>query len=247
MVELSVFLKSLNAALTAETCYLAGGFGQRLTNPMTDWYNVNYAWNKANKIIIDVHSNTNPITYGFDCICLVKACLWSYAANPKKPYGATKYESNGVPDCSIETFYKNCYDLSDDFSVDPEPGEILFYDSSFSHVGVSIGGGYVVEATPAWKCGVQKTLLPNRLNPEAVPVRKWWKHGKSKYINYNISKPDPEPVQDWEALYKKIQTEYTALQNQIKTLQANNGNLTVENALLKERLNKIKEVASYES
>lgn len=247
MVELSNFLKSLTAALTAETCYLAGGFGQRLTNPMTDWYNVNYSWNKTNKIIIDAHSNTDPITYGFDCICLIKAALWNFSANPKKTYGGTKYESNSVPDCSIETFYKNCYDLSEDFSVDPEPGEILFYDSSFSHVGVSIGNGYVVESTPAWKCGVQKTLLPNRLNPEAVPVRKWWKHGKSNYINYKVQKPEPEPVKDWKSLYNLLIKEYTTLQNTNKQLTSQNGNLLIENTLLKERLKKIKEVATYES
>ena len=165
-MKLQVFLEKLYKALDNPSCYLQGGFGQRLLNPGGDWYDKNYSWNKTNAAVIAAHTNTNPVSFGFDCVCLIKGCLWGFNAAPAKAYGGAKYESNKVPDFTIRKLYEAyCYDISEDFSPDPEPGEILFYDREFSHVGVSIGGGYVIEATPAWKCGVQRTLIANRLNP----------------------------------------------------------------------------------
>lgn len=223
-MKLDEFLNNIQAMLDASTCYLQGGFGQRLKNPGGDWYDKNYVWNKAHKAIIDAHTNLDPVCYGFDCVCMIKSGLWNFRADQSKPYGAAKYESNNVPDCSIESLYKKyCYGYSEDFGTDPEPGEILFYDSTFGHVGVSLGGGYVAEATPAWKCGVQKTLIANRLNPEAVPVRKWWQHAKCTFIDYA-----PPAVTDWQAVYKMLSDKY--------------GKLEAENTALKIKIEQIKEI-----
>lgn len=225
-MKLQVFLEKLNKALDNPSCYLQGGFGQRLLNPGGDWYDKNYSWNKTNAAVIAAHTNTKPVSFGFDCVCLIKGCLWGFSAAPAKAYGGAKYESNKVPDFTIRKLYEAyCYDISEDFSTDPEPGEILFYDKEFSHVGVSIGGGYVIEATPAWKCGVQRTLIANRLNPDAVPVRKWWAHGKTSFIDYESEQP---PVTDWQAVYKMLSEKY--------------GKLEAENTQLRVKLEQIKEI-----
>ena len=80
----------------------------------------------------------------------------------------------------------------------------------------------MAEATPAWKCGVQKTLIANRLNPEAVPVRKWWQHAKCTFIDYAPA------VTDWQAVYKMLSDKY--------------GKLEAENTALKIKIEQIKEI-----
>ena len=96
-----------------------------------------------------------------------------------------------------------------------------------SRTALLAGGGYVIEATPAWKCGVQRTLIANRLNPDAVPVRKWWAHGKTSFIDYEIEQP---PVTDWQAVYKMLSEKY--------------GKLEAENTALKVKMEQIKEIVN---
>lgn len=226
-MKIQLFLERLNKALDNPSCYLQGGFGQRLMNPGGDWYSTSYSWNKKNKAVIQAHTNTDPISFGFDCICLIKAvAFWGWTGDLSLPYGGSKYDS--ATDITIRKLYEAySYDISEDFTADPEPGEILFYDQEFSHVGVSIGGGYVIEATPAWKCGVQRTLIANRLNPDAVPVRKWWAHGKTSFIEYENAQP---PVTDWQAVYKMLSEKY--------------GKLEAENTQLRVKLEQIKEIVN---
>ena len=228
-VKLKDFLDSLNKALESNTCYLQGGFGQRLWVP--DWYNANYDWNKKNAYIINLHKNPNEKCYGFDCICLIKAACWNFSADPSKEFGGSKYQSNSVPDTTVAGFASSCPDYSTDFSKDPDIGEILFYDKKGSHAGVYIGNGEVIESTPAWACGVQKTLLPDRLNPNKLPVRKWYAHGHTSYIDYS------ESVNTWEQAYILMQYKYNEIREQRDAL-------VLENDNLKDKLNKIKELVN---
>ena len=57
------------------------------------------------------------------------------------------------------------------------------------HIGVYIGDGLAVEATPAWKDGVQITAVYNIGKKSGYNGRSWTKHGKLPYIAYEAEKP----------------------------------------------------------
>lgn len=107
----------------------------------------------------------------WDCSGLLKGILWGYPENGK-------YASNGVLDQNADTIISNCLNVSNDFS-NIEVGEIVWIKG---HMGIYIGNGYVIEATPKWNNGVQITTCKNISNGQKE--RKWLKHGKSPYIEY---------------------------------------------------------------
>lgn len=163
-----------------KTLYVMGCFGAPLTPKNKKRYTTNHSYNKKasrTKMI----NNASSDTFGFDCVCLIKAILWGWNGSLQKTYGGAKYKSNGVADVSANTIIKStyCEDVSTDFKK-IEVGEIVWLDG---HVGIYIGNGEVVECTPAWANKVQITKLSQR---------KWLKHGKLKYIDY--SKPVTKPV-----------------------------------------------------
>lgn len=87
----------------------------------------------------------------FDCVGLIKAYLWSDKINSNPKYNASQdVSANGMRDkCKT----------GGSISTLPElPGALVF---SPGHVGVYIGGGYVVEAR-GHKYGVVKTKLKER-------------------------------------------------------------------------------------
>lgn len=210
-MKVKEFLDKLNLAADVNTCYVQGGFGCRLKSPNGDWYSTSYSWNKKNKAVIQAHTNTDPTSMGFDCVCLIKAvAFWGWTGDLSKPFGGSVYDSkNDIP---ISKFAKSCADLSTDWTVDPEEGELVFYDKGMTHIGVYVGDGIVVEATPAWACGVQRTLLPNRLNPNAIPVREWYAHGHSSYIEYEGDK--------WKKAYEKLSAAYGELEAENRRIRA---------------------------
>ncbi len=194
LVEKALFVASL------KTCYLQGGFGCRIGK---DYYNPNWAWNKDNASIIKKNSNTNPITYGFDCCCLFKGILWQFEGNPNLEYGGSKFKSNGCPDVTVAELKKTyCPILSVDFD-NIDAGELVFLGDS--HMGIYVGNGEVIESTPAWKCGVQKTLLPSRnsTNYDKLPVRKWDCHGHCTLLDKGV---------DWEQAFHNLSQRYGMLE-----------------------------------
>ena len=172
--------------LEIPTWYVMGGFGQRLG---VDWINFNYKYNKQHKDAIEQHY-TNPYTFGFDCVCLIKANLfWGFEGAQDKENGGSKYDAKN--DWSVGEMKKHCYDLSKEFGEnDLIAGELVFLGSS--HIGLYIGNGEVIESTPAWAGNVQRTLLPwrNTTNYEALPVREWDQHGKCEFVEYEVSETD---------------------------------------------------------
>ena len=247
MMKVDDFIKMLKVAEASNTCYLMGGFGCRLSTKNGDWYNKDYGWNQQHADIIQAHMDTTPVTFGFDCVCLIKGVLWGFSGAPKQSYGGAKYESNGVPDMTIQKLAQSCADFSTDWSKDPEVGEIVFYDAKFSHVGVYIGNGEVIESTPAWECGVQRTLLPNRLNPNKLPVRTWYAHGHTSYVDYKKdsgvvtptipSNPSTDPMLD--AKYVSALSKIQVLETQIKTL---NSQIQTLNSTLNTYKSKIQQI-----
>lgn len=125
----------------------------------------------------------------WDCSGLLKGILWGYPSSGK-------YGSNGVLDQNADTIISKCSGVSTNFS-NIVPGEIVWMKG---HMGIYIGNGKVVEATPKWDNGVQVSTCANVSS--GSKSRKWTKHGKSPYIDYGttVSTPAPEPsqpVDDW--------------------------------------------------
>lgn len=218
-------ISKLTKCLESPTWYVMGGFGARLGK---DYVNYQYKYNRENRAGIEAHYNTNPLTFGFDCVGLIKACLFfGFEANQNEEFGGAKY--NSEQDITISAFKKSCPSVSTDFSEGAtEAGELVFIGTS--HIGVHIGNGEVIECTPAWKGCVQKTLLPwrNSTNYDALPVRAWDCHGKSSFIDYNVdwkkayedlrAKSD-KAIADRDETIKGLNAKIEAAQNALKTAQ----------------------------
>lgn len=113
-----------------------------------------------------------------DCSGLYKGLLWGYPENGK-------YGSNGVADQNANTIIANCYDVSTNFKT-IKAGEIVWMSG---HMGIYIGDGVVIESSPKWENGIQRTYCNGCgiSNKEGLHSRTWKKHGKSKYIDYTTT------------------------------------------------------------
>lgn len=123
----------------------------------------------------------------FDCVGLIKGILWGWSGDLSRPYGGAGYACNGVPDYDAKKMIDCCRDVSTDFFF-IVPGEAVWMDG---HIGLYVGGGMVVEATPKWKGGVQKSTLSNAYDtmiPGTAGGRTWTKHGKLPWVDYAAQK-----------------------------------------------------------
>ncbi len=121
-------------------------------------------------------ANDYPKQYGkkvHDCIGLVKGYFWTKGAD------STEYEYCKVfPDVSADAQYRRSTRKGGTISTLPEvPGVLVFMDG---HVGVYIGGGWVIEAR-GHQFGVVKTRLKDR------PWKRWAFVDELEYIE---EKPD---------------------------------------------------------
>lgn len=206
LVEKAVMISKLS------TQYLMGGYGCRLGK---DWYNESYGWNKSNAELIKSKYNTNPITFGFDCVCLIKSILWGFEGLSNEPYGGAVYDAK--TDYSVSEMMQTCEDLSTNFDI-IQVGELVFLGNN--HTGIYIGDGEVIESTPAWKCCVQKTLLPSRntTNYDKLPVRKWDMHGHSNLIDYGILNYR-KAYEDLSERYGLLEKEYFHLNGKFEKIR----------------------------
>jgi|GEM_PF-3115295 len=149
------------------------------------FYCTNHRYNKqaARTAMIRAAADKNPPVYGFDCVCLIKGVLWGWSGNAAKPYGGAAYASNGVPDLGADTMITKCSGVSADFGG-IVPGEAVWLPG---HIGVYIGGGKVIECSPAFKNCVQVTACLNIGAISGMNGRKWTKHGKLPYITYDTA------------------------------------------------------------
>ena len=131
--------------------------------------------------------------YGWDCINLVKSCLWQWSGDPTQQYGGAIYQYAGIPDCTVSDFYRKCCtDQSTDFS-ELTPGEFLYYGNG-SHCGVYIGDGLAIEATGSWDRSCTTSVVNNVIDrfPYADAdgrARTWQAHAKIIYVDYTEDKP----------------------------------------------------------
>lgn len=119
-------------------------------------------------------------TFGFDCVCLIKAVLWGWSGSLTAANGGAVYESNGVPDIGTETMIERCSGVTADFSS-VALGEAVWMPG---HIGIYIGDKLVVECTPIWDNGVQITAVANQGGRSGYHARTWSKHGKLPWVSY---------------------------------------------------------------
>lgn len=164
------FIAKLYFVACEETLYVMGGWGQTIDASSRGSLIANQKYNQQStrkKMIEEAKDGTRA----FDCSGLIKSILWGYVGSDEKCGGA-KYASNGVPDINAAGLIGKCYGVSSDFSKIKE-GELVYMSG---HVGIYVGDGYVIESSPKWKNGVQRTLLTDR---------KWLKHGFLPYVEYD--------------------------------------------------------------
>ena len=167
------------AAVREKTLYVRGAFGWPMTDENKQRALAAYAYNRradrAGKI-----AKADSATFGFDCVCFLKALLWGWTADSTKRYGGAVYLAGGVPDVSERAMIAACNEVSRDFTA-LEPGEMLWMPG---HMGIYVGDGLAVECTPAWADGVQVTAVLNIGRKEGFPGRTWVSHGRLPYVTY---------------------------------------------------------------
>ncbi len=190
--------KAIDIATNYKTLYVMGCFGSPMNDKNKTRYTTNNDYNKQTARTSKIKAASSN-TFGFDCVCLIKGILWGWNGDLSKTYGGATYKSNGVADVGADKMATDtyCTDLSTDFS-NIIAGEVVWMDG---HIGIYIGNGLVVEATPIWKDGVQITALKGT-NPGYI-ARTWTKHGKLKYIEYP---KQPNYLEEIELLKTEIET-----------------------------------------
>lgn len=178
--------QALNIAENYKTLYVMGCFGAPLTGNNVIRYLNNHSYNQKpeRQTMIYAVSNKEPPVYGFDCVCFIKGILWGWSGDATQTYGGAKYNSNDVPDIDANQMIDKCTYVSNDFSK-IEKGAVVWMDK---HIGIYVGNGQVVEASPKWNNCVQITYIktPDFPQPQGH-VRTWKRWGLLPYVDYTPS------------------------------------------------------------
>ena len=189
MITVDDFLIKLNdIADNYKTLYVSGCFGSPMTEANKKRFTSNNAYNKKTERRNMIINATND-TFGFDCVCLIKGILWGWSGRTNHIYGGATYASNGVPDLSEYNMIRRCKNVSTDFT-NIHAGELVYMTG---HVGVYVGNGIVIECSPRWKNGVQRSYLGNLPQYKHDNYREWTSHGKLPWVDYDYSE-QPDPV-----------------------------------------------------
>lgn len=188
--------KAIECATKYKTLYVMGCFGAPMNAKNKERYKNNHSYNRksARQKMID---NATPDTFGFDCVCLIKALCGDWCGDVNLTYGGTKvFKVNGklvygldkdVPDYGADGMIKYCNDVSKDFSK-IVPGCMVWLSG---HAGIYIGNGLVVESSPAFENKVQITACGNLGTKTGYNTRKWTKYGYLPFVDYSGVKVCP--------------------------------------------------------
>lgn len=181
----SEFIKKLELALSQNSAYMWGTWGNKITTKLIskkkDQYSTRYSDSRVALLTDKVGKNY----WGWDCCGLIKGILWGWNGDTSKSNGGAVYGANNVPDTTASGLKKYSTEISTDFSDVSKilPGELLWKPG---HVGVYIGDGYVIESTLRGSLdGVVKTKLSDY---------DWAEHGKIKFIEYEKPVEPEKPV-----------------------------------------------------
>lgn len=175
------FIKQIRKAKNSKTLYIMGCFGAPMNDKNKKRYENNNAYNRQATRTAMIEA-TDGDTFGFDCCCLIKGCLWGWDAKKTKVYGGAVYNSNGVPDLGANGMFNKHWvrDISTDFTK-IKPACIVHMDG---HVGVYVGNGEVIECTPKWDNCVQSSNLGN-LGFKEGHFRIWDNYGYIPCVDYS--------------------------------------------------------------
>lgn len=123
-----------------------------------------------------------------DCSGLIKGILWGY---PDKG----KYASNGVPDTNANNIIAtHCSGVTKDMKQ-LRKGMVVWMSG---HIGIYCGDGVVVESSPRWENGIQRTYpVGCRVgNKHHLNQRKWTKCGYLNWIDYSSTKDLTQVARD---------------------------------------------------
>ena len=166
-----------------KTLYVMGCFGAPLHQANRNRYTTNHSYNRQPARTAKIKAASSD-TFGFDCVGLIKGLLWGWNGSVGQTYGGARYAARGIPDLNADTMIRRCLYASADFSH-ILPGEVVWTDG---HIGVYIGNGLAVEATPKWADRVQITSVLNIGPKEGYNGRSWKKHGRLPFITYSTGK-----------------------------------------------------------
>lgn len=166
-----------------DTLYVYGSFGRTLTESLINQKAVQYAYNLPRKSLYKKIMDSKGTEYAFDCVGLIKAYYWNWNG------GKTDYKSN--QDVSANGML-SAAKVKGKIATMPEVPGLLVHMSG--HIGIYIGGGYVIECTPSTKFakqshgagGVCKTKLTDR---------KWTSWCECPFIDYIDDEPVEEKVE----------------------------------------------------
>lgn len=191
---------ALDVAQNYKTLYVMGCFGAPMNQSNKTRYINGYTFNAKDERKAKIQAATAD-TFGFDCVCFIKALFWGWRGDSSQIYGGAAYKSNGVPDIGADQMLKVCTDVSTDFSA-IVPGELVWLPG---HVGIYVGDGMAAEATWEPDEGVQlQCVLPMGVKP-GMPSTGWVKHGKLPWISYEEKEEeskDPVEIPVSEKLYR---------------------------------------------
>lgn len=140
-----------------------------------------------------------------DCSGLIKGILWGYPENGR-------YIHNGVPDMNADTMISRCSNVTTDMSK-VQIGWLVWMRG---HIGIYIGDGVVIEASPIWENGIQRTYCQDCgvTNVSQLHERKWTKCGQfDQFINYENSKTPKVNV------FYRVQTKKHGWLSEVKNLE----------------------------
>lgn len=187
MINVNEFCtKALYIVQNYKTLYVNGCFGAPMTLANKLRYSTKNDFNRSRAKMINSAASD---TFGFDCVCLIKAILGGWNGNKNDKYGGTivNKETNGisygadhVPDYNANSMITHCKDVSTYFG-NIIKGEVVWMSG---HIGIYIGDGLVVECTPKWTNNVQLSYLGNLSQYKKGNYRVWTKHGKLPWVNY---------------------------------------------------------------
>lgn len=216
-MKVNDFLERIRQLPKLKTLYVKGGWGAPLNDYNKKRVINAYDYNYQRRAKIEAASAD---TFAFDCCGIVKSVLWGFCADPSKSNGGAQYKANGVPDLSEAGFLRVCTYVSNDWSK-IIPGACLFMDG---HMGVYIGDGKAVEATPIWADGCQFTRVNNITAKGRGNGRTWSKWGLIPYVDYKEDEMSKEEIQEIveETIVKIFPSMMKSYNNALAELPASN-------------------------
>ena len=192
MTAAELCAKLMDIAGNYKTAYMLGPWGWPATSKMIQRATTQGSNAKTNRQWLPQANAIKDEGFLFDCVGLIKGILWGWDGDLSRTYGGAGYACNGVPDYDAKKMIDCCREVSTDFST-IVPGEAVWMDG---HIGVYVGEGIVVEATPKWRGGVQRSTLANTAGTKTLPgtagSRTWTKHGKLPWVDYAAQETEKE-------------------------------------------------------